>query len=110
MQQRDKLFINGKWIQPHGSGLIDVVHSATEAVMGKDSRGRRPGRRGRHRRRAGRLRWLVEHAAGRARRLHPRKIAEGLKDRTEELAQLIARRSGHADQAGAGHPGGRAGL
>ena len=34
MQQRDKLFINGKWVAPHGTGKIDVIHSATEAVMG----------------------------------------------------------------------------
>ncbi len=35
MQQRDKLFINGKWVSPHGTGLIDVIHSTTEAVMGR---------------------------------------------------------------------------
>ena len=34
MQQRDKLFINGKWVAPQGKGVIEVIHSATEAVMG----------------------------------------------------------------------------
>lgn len=35
MQQRDKLFIHGKWVSPHGSGSIDVINASTEAVMGR---------------------------------------------------------------------------
>ncbi len=54
MQQRDKLFINGKWVAPQGKGVIEVIHSATEAVMGtipRRQRGRRGSRRGRRARR-----------------------------------------------------------
>ncbi|CAG2140512.1 3-succinoylsemialdehyde-pyridine dehydrogenase [compost metagenome] len=89
MQQRDKLFINGKWIQPHGSGLIDVVHSATEAVMGKIPEGdARDAEDAIAAARAAFDGWSNTPPAVRAGYI--RKIAEGLKDRTEELAQLIA--------------------
>ncbi|TSP14169.1 aldehyde dehydrogenase family protein [Cupriavidus campinensis] len=89
MQQRDKLFINGKWIQPHGSGLIDVIHSATEAVMGKIPEGdARDAEDAIAAARAAFDGWSNTPPAVRAGYI--RKIAEGLKDRTEELAQLIA--------------------
>lgn len=31
----DKLYINGQWIKPNGSGHIDVINSTTEEVMGR---------------------------------------------------------------------------
>ena len=31
----DKLFINGQWVKPAGSGNIDVINSTTEEVMGR---------------------------------------------------------------------------
>jgi acyl-CoA reductase-like NAD-dependent aldehyde dehydrogenase len=31
---RDKLFIDGGWVEPAGSGTIDVVNPATEEVIG----------------------------------------------------------------------------
>lgn len=31
----DQFYVNGQWVQPHGSGLIEVINSTTEAVMGK---------------------------------------------------------------------------
>lgn len=31
----DKLYINGKWVEPAGSGLLDVTNSTTEEVMGR---------------------------------------------------------------------------
>ncbi len=34
MEVRDKLYIGGSWVPSTGSGTIDVVNSATEAVMG----------------------------------------------------------------------------
>lgn len=89
MQQRDKLFINGKWIAPHGTGLIDVIHSATEAVMGKIPEGdARDAEDAIAAARAAFEGWSNTSPAERAGYI--RKIAEGLKDRTEELAQLIA--------------------
>lgn len=30
---RDKLYINGKWVVPAGTGMIDVINSTTEEVM-----------------------------------------------------------------------------
>ena len=30
---RDRLFIGGGWVEPHGSGRLEVVNSATEAVL-----------------------------------------------------------------------------
>jgi acyl-CoA reductase-like NAD-dependent aldehyde dehydrogenase len=31
----DKLYINGKWVEPAGSGLLEVTNSTTEEVMGR---------------------------------------------------------------------------
>src|SRR5215510_15958907 len=30
----DKLYINGQWVKPSGAGMIDVINSTTEEVMG----------------------------------------------------------------------------
>src|SRR5918911_1434558 len=30
----DKLYINGQWVKPAGTGAIDVINSTTEEVMG----------------------------------------------------------------------------
>ena len=30
----DKLYINGQWVTPGGAGMIDVINSTTEEVMG----------------------------------------------------------------------------
>ena len=32
---RDKLYINGKWVEPAGKGMLDVTNSTTEEVMGR---------------------------------------------------------------------------
>ncbi|MBY4946648.1 aldehyde dehydrogenase family protein [Cupriavidus respiraculi] len=89
MQQRDKLFINGKWVSPHGKGLIDVTHSATEAVMGRIPEGHaRDAEDAIQAARAAFDGWSSTPPAVRAEYL--RKVAEGLKARAEELAQLIA--------------------
>src|SRR5215470_17084365 len=31
----DKLYINGQWVPPKGAGMIDVIDSTTEEVMGR---------------------------------------------------------------------------
>ena len=31
----DKLFINGQWVAPAGTGTIEVINSTTEEVMGR---------------------------------------------------------------------------
>jgi acyl-CoA reductase-like NAD-dependent aldehyde dehydrogenase len=35
MQNYDKLYIDGAWVDPAGKGTIDVVNAATEEVMGR---------------------------------------------------------------------------
>ena len=89
MQQRDKLFINGKWVAPHGTGLINVIHSTTEAVMGRIPEGHaRDAEDAIQAARAAFDSWSATPPSVRADYI--RKIAEGLKARSEELAQLIA--------------------
>src|SRR3954447_21097259 len=31
---RDRIYIGGEWVEPHGSGTFDVVDATTEEVMG----------------------------------------------------------------------------
>jgi aldehyde dehydrogenase (NAD+) len=35
VQTRDRLFIGGEWVEPAGSGTIDVLNPATEEVVGR---------------------------------------------------------------------------
>ena len=35
MHTRDQLYIDGKWVQPTGTGSIDVINPATEEIIGK---------------------------------------------------------------------------
>jgi len=35
MQTRDRLYIDGKWVQPIGTGSIGVINPATEEIIGK---------------------------------------------------------------------------
>jgi aldehyde dehydrogenase (NAD+) len=35
IDERDRLYIDGRWVTPHGTGTIDVVCAATEEVMGR---------------------------------------------------------------------------
>ncbi len=89
MQQRNQLFINGKWVAPHGAGLIDVIHAATEAVMGRIPEGNE--RDAEHAILAARAAfdgWAATPPAVRAGYIG--RIADGLKARSEALAQLIA--------------------
>jgi aldehyde dehydrogenase (NAD+) len=89
MQQCDKLFINGKWMVPHGTGRIDVIHAATEAVMASIPEGSvRDAEDAILAARGAFDAWAATPPTERAAYL--RKIAENLKVRSEELAQTIA--------------------
>ena len=35
MHIRERLYIDGKWVQPTGTGSIDVINPATEEIIGK---------------------------------------------------------------------------
>ncbi len=89
MQQRDKLFINGKWVAPQGKGVIEVIHSATEAVMGTIPEGSvADAEAAVEAARAAFDSWAATPVAKRAEYIQ--KIADGLQARSEELAQMIA--------------------
>ena len=89
MQQRDKLFINGKWVAPQGKGVIEVIHSATEEVMGMIPEGSAADAEAAvAAARTAFDAWAATPVAKRAE--YVQKIADGLKARSEELAQLIA--------------------
>ncbi|MBI5335022.1 MAG: aldehyde dehydrogenase family protein [Burkholderiales bacterium] len=89
MQQREQLYINGRWTAPHGAGRIDVINASTEAVMGRIPEGDAQDADAAVRAaRAAFDGWAATPPAERAAFLQ--KIAEGLKARQAELAQLIA--------------------
>lgn len=89
MKTYDKLYIDGKWIAPCGTGTIDVVDSGTEEVMGRIPEGVEADAESAIA--AARVAfdgWAATPAAQRSEYL--RRIAENLKARTDELAALIA--------------------
>ncbi|PMS31749.1 acyl-CoA reductase-like NAD-dependent aldehyde dehydrogenase [Trinickia symbiotica] len=82
------LYVGGKWLEPAGSGTIDVIDSATEEVMGRIPEGTAADAEAAVE--AAKLAfdgWSVTPPETRAEYLQ--KIAEAVKARTEELTQLI---------------------
>ena len=89
MLKYDKFYINGQWRAPSGRGVIDVVNSATEEVMGQVPEGDAADADAAvMAARAAFERWSTSTPAERADYLA--KIKDGLKARADELAQLIA--------------------
>jgi betaine-aldehyde dehydrogenase len=89
MQQRDKLYINGKWVEPSGHGSIEVINASTEEVMATIPEGdERDADAAVTAARAAFDGWSATPPATRGDYL--RKIQEGLKARSEELAKTIA--------------------
>ncbi|HSO74228.1 MAG TPA: aldehyde dehydrogenase family protein, partial [Blastocatellia bacterium] len=35
MSVHEKLYVNGGWVEPAGKGMLDVINSTTEEVMGR---------------------------------------------------------------------------
>lgn len=88
MKIYDHLYIGGKWLKPSGAALIDVIDSATEAVMGRVPEGSVADAEAAVE--AAKLAfdaWAATPAAVRADYLQ--KIAANLKARTDELAAAI---------------------
>ena len=93
IQVRDKLYIDGAWVDPAGSETIDVVNSTTEEVIGRIPQGSPED---------------VDEAVAAARRAfdawsqtdmgeraeYMRKISAGLAARSEEIAALISQELG----------------
>jgi betaine-aldehyde dehydrogenase len=93
MQVRDKIYVNGAWIAPHGKGTIDVHNSATEEVMARipecdetDVNAAVAAAR------AAFEAWATTAPAKRAEYLQ--KIHEGMKARSDEIGKTIAQEVG----------------
>lgn len=86
---RERLYINGEWIEPAGKGMLDVINSTTEEVMGRVPEGTAEDiNRAVAAARAAFDSWSATPAAERAGFLQ--KIAAGLVSRQSEIAGIIA--------------------
>src|SRR6266576_1973292 len=88
LQVKDKLYIDGEWVDPAGAETIDVVNASTEEVMGRIPQGTPEDvdRAVAAARRAFET-WAQVPMAERAERL--RAIAAGLAARSDEIAATI---------------------
>jgi acyl-CoA reductase-like NAD-dependent aldehyde dehydrogenase len=90
---RDRLFIGGEWVEPAGNGVIEVVDSTTEDVMGRVPEGTQADLdRAVEAARAAFEVWSQASLADRQEA--SRAIAAALSARSEEIAALIAREVG----------------
>jgi betaine-aldehyde dehydrogenase len=93
MQVRDKLYINGAWVAPHGKGTIDVHAAATEEVIARIPEGDADDANAAvAAARAALEGWAATPPGERAAFLA--KIQEGMKSRAEEIGRTIAQEVG----------------
>src|SRR5262245_37298426 len=86
---RERLYINGEWIKPAGSGMLDVINSTTEEVMGRIPEGTQEDvDRAVAAARASFESWSTTSVQERAKLLA--KVASGLSARQSEIATVIA--------------------
>jgi len=86
---REKIYVNGEWVEPSGRGMLDVINSTTEEVMGRVPEGGAEDiDRAVAAARAAFDAWSATSAAERAGFLQ--KIAAGLTGRQNEIAGIIA--------------------
>jgi betaine-aldehyde dehydrogenase len=89
MQVRDRLYIDGRWVAPHGTRLIEVHNAATEEVIGRVPAGDEQDAAAAVE--AARRAFDAWSATGHeARAALLRRIHEGLEARSEEIGRLIA--------------------
>ena len=89
MQVRDKLFIDGAWVASNGTGTIEVINAATEAVMGTIPEGTAADvDRAVAAAKAALVEWGTKPVEERAKFVQL--IAEGLTARSGEIAETIA--------------------
>jgi acyl-CoA reductase-like NAD-dependent aldehyde dehydrogenase len=89
MKHYEQLYIGGQWVAPAGKGTIDVIDSGTEAVMGRIPEGiEADAEAAVAAARAAFDAWAA--TPGAVRGAYLQKIAQNLKARTDELAQMIA--------------------
>src|SRR6266850_63711 len=85
----DKLYLNGEWVEPVGKGMLDVINSTTEEVMGRVPEGAPEDiDRAVVAARAAFDSWAATSSAERAGFLE--KISAGLSARQNEIAAIIA--------------------
>jgi hypothetical protein len=93
MQIRDKLFIGGRWVAPHGRETIDVHNAGNGQVMGRVPAGDAADADAAVKAaRSAFESWSHSSPASRAEFLE--KISAGLKARADELARTIAQEVG----------------
>ena len=89
IKAHDKLYINGQWVEPAGTGRLDVINSTTEEVMGRIPEGTpADADRAVAAARAAFDSWSQLAAGERAAYLQ--QIAERLQARQSEIAAIIA--------------------
>jgi betaine-aldehyde dehydrogenase len=90
---REELYINGEWIKPAGNGMLDVINSTTEEVMGRIPEGTPEDvNRAVAAARAAFESWSATPVQKRAALLA--NIARGLSARKDEIATIIANEVG----------------
>jgi acyl-CoA reductase-like NAD-dependent aldehyde dehydrogenase len=77
--ERSKLYLNGEWVEPSGSGTLEVINSTTEEVMGRIPEGTPAD-----------IERGVAAAPAAERAAFLRKISAGLAARQNEIAEIIA--------------------
>lgn len=90
---REKLYINGEWVTPAGKGMLDVINSTTEEVMGRIPEGTPEDvNRAVAAARSAFDAWSMTPAQDRAALLA--RIAAGLSARQGEIAKVVANEVG----------------
>jgi aldehyde dehydrogenase (NAD+) len=93
IDERDRLYIDGQWVTPVGTGSLDVIDATSEAVMGRVPDGEAADiDRAVAAARAAFGPWAATDRDERAKYL--RRITEGLQARMTEVAQVIAQEVG----------------
>ncbi len=92
-QTRDKLYIDGEWVDPAGDGTLEVINSTTEEVMGTVPEGTADdANRAVDAARAAFTAWSQTPREERA--VYMDAIGAGLSARSEEIAAVIAQELG----------------
>ena len=93
MHNRDKIYVNGAWVESTGTGTIEVVNSTTEEVMGRIPEGTAEDvDRAVAAARAAFNEWSAVSVEERAKYLQ--RITEGLQARMGEIATLVSQEVG----------------
>jgi aldehyde dehydrogenase (NAD+) len=93
VHNRDKIYVNGAWVESTGTGTIEVVNSTTEEVMGRIPEGTAEDvDRAVAAAQAAFSEWSAVSVEERAKYLQ--RITEGLQARMGEIAQLVSQEVG----------------